>query len=121
MNLLIDATLKAFLPSLTVVWPDHIPDNHYCRFQSGDSINCVFYPILSHTPKGLWVTGYNNKPTFIRNAWRKKFAHATVEKAFIAFKLRKKKQIQILESQLIAAKENLDVAKAFNPPTKEPL
>ena len=99
-----------------VVWPAHIPDNHFCRFYSTSDIRCSFHPILSTTPKGLWVEGHNGKAKYIGNAWKKKFAHATPEEAFNSFKWRKRKQIEILQGQLEEAKEDLALAEAFTLP-----
>ena len=111
-----DLSIKLKVPE--VFWPDATPPNHYCRFYDLGDIYCEFHKILSHTPKGVWVEGFvGGKPKFICNNWKKRFAHATPEEAFEAFKHRKRKQIQILQGQLEAVTEALKTAEAFTPPT----
>ncbi len=66
------------------------------------------YNIVRLTPKGAWVSGFpGDKPRFVLNSARKRFACPTKEEAMTSFVARKNRQIRILTSQLQYVKEAL--------------
>ena len=68
------------------------------------------YLILKETPCGCWIEwGYGEKK-FVNLKARKKFAHLTPEEAMEAFKARKRRQIAILNGQLLRAEAALHLS-----------
>lgn len=97
-----------------VLWPEVVPEYPWvCRFEShGDGIFAVFFKIHHVTPKGV-VISVNGKLKYIKDDWKKRFAHSSLDEAFNAFIYRRKKQIEILSRQLQMAKDDLELAIAY--------
>lgn len=103
-----------------VLWPDHTSDEFMYRFVSfGMGIFAYSYPIHHTTPCGVVIVIPGGEYKFINNNWKKKYAYATPEEAFDAFIYRKKKQIQILTSQLEDAKKDLSLAESYDKPSSQ--
>jgi hypothetical protein len=64
------------------------------------------YPVLSETPKGVWLDVFGCK-RFVRADARKKYASPTQEEALESFHARKRRQVQILSAQLARAQAAL--------------
>lgn len=81
------------------------------------------YPVVRHTPKGVWIKvgekwDYSQIPyvcspklKFVLNGSRKKHAHPSPEEALEGFIARKKRQIEILNTQLEETKQALAAAQ----------
>lgn len=78
------------------------------------AIYCHEYSILKRTVKGIWIDIWGGQKKFINLEARKKFACLTREEALESFIARKKRQIRILTSQLLHAKEALAKAEVIN-------
>ncbi|ESX17859.1 hypothetical protein X766_15730 [Mesorhizobium sp. LSJC255A00] len=57
------------------------------------------FPVIKHTPKGVWLRGYGGEPRFVLHSAHKRYADATVERALVSFKARKLRQQQIYEAR----------------------
>ena len=73
------------------------------------------YPVLSETPKGVWIFAKGRK-AFVLNKARKKYAYPTVEQAWEAFKHRKRRRIELLRIYLELEKAVLEEAKKHDEP-----
>lgn len=62
------------------------------------------YPVMKHTPKGVWLDIYDQKKFVLRDA-RKRYACPTMEEALESFVARKKRQIRILSTRLRHAED----------------
>jgi hypothetical protein len=72
------------------------------------------YRITKETPKGCWVEQFLNKPRFVLNDSRKRFACRTVEEARDSFKARKAAYVRILNSRIrVAEQMTRDVDRHF--------
>lgn len=100
-------------------WEKAVIDNNeevYYRFYdqtfSGGSIELLLrvYPVLRHTPKGVWLDTYTGKKFVLRDAY-KQFACPTLEKAMESYIARKKRQIAIYHARLETAERALRIAK----------
>ena len=60
------------------------------------------YEVISFTPKGFYIWDYF-KPKWIGNGSGKRFAHATRELAWESYRMRKKRQVEILRARLLSA------------------
>lgn len=85
-------------------------------FMSFVSYRIVFrkHFIIKETPCGYWVEDRHYWKKWVSKDGRKRFAHLTKKEALFAFKKRKEKQIQILESQLHGAKQMLTEANKID-------
>ena len=63
------------------------------------------YPILRHTPKGVWLGWSEYDRRFVLKSARKRFACPTIEEAKESFLARKRRQISIYEARLRDARE----------------
>lgn len=68
------------------------------------------YDVVKETPQGKWVNVWGIKK-WVSNTSRKRYAHPTVEEAYKAFVYRKKKQMKLLNAELRACKEYLELAE----------
>ena len=80
----------------------------------GEAIFIDSFPVLRHTPKGVWVQASWREEKFIAHSWRKKWAHPTVEEAIESFRRRQLRRIEILEAQLNATRIRLDIIKQIH-------
>lgn len=64
------------------------------------------WPVVKHTPKGVWISIYAQKK-FILNDARKRYAYPTIELAKKSFIARKQHQIARLRTQLDHAERAL--------------
>jgi hypothetical protein len=75
------------------------------------------YDLLKETSKGYWIgygsLGYNryNWKKWVSKTSKKRFAYPTEKEALINFIKRTEKRIEILDSQLIACRISLNLAK----------
>ena len=85
-------------------------------FMSFISYRIVFKKcfIIKETPCGYWIEDRHYLKKWVSKDGRKRFAHKTKKEALFAFKKRKEKQIQILESQLHGAKQMLTEANKID-------
>jgi hypothetical protein len=80
------------------------------RYDGYDHLVVTEYPILRETPQGYWIKddcNYPKEERFIRKDSRKSFAYIDIDDALYSYKMRKKKQIAILKSQLKNAETGL--------------
>ncbi len=89
---------------VTEVWYryDKYSENHIHAFE---------YPVLKHTPKGVWRDNYGKK-RFVLKDGLKRFALPTKKEALESYIRRKKKQIQLLNHQLETARLCLMIANS---------
>lgn len=75
----------------------------YANYPDGPDNTTVIYlqewPVVKHTPKGVWLGIYGQKK-FVLNDARKRYAYPTIELAKKSFIARKQHQIARLRSQL---------------------
>lgn len=82
-----------------------------------DPIVLLQLPVISHTPKGVWVKefpwwlGDDAPKKFVNDSTVKRYAYPTVELAKAAYLARKKRQVSILSGQLQFAQELLAGAR----------
>ncbi|RUX60186.1 hypothetical protein [Mesorhizobium sp. M7A.F.Ca.CA.002.12.1.1] len=69
------------------------------------------FPVLKHTLKGVWLRGSGGEPRFVLHAANKRYADATVERALVSFKARKKRQQEIYEHRAKNAAEAIQLAE----------
>jgi hypothetical protein len=75
------------------------------------------YDLLRETPKGYWIgygsLGYSryNWKKWVSKTTKKRFAYPTEKEAIINFVKRTERRIEILDSQLIACRISLNLAK----------
>ena len=62
------------------------------------------FPVLKHTPKGVWINGWRGRRFVLRDA-RKRYACPTLEEATESFIARKKRQAGIYRARLRDAEE----------------
>lgn len=74
-------------------------------------IYCYEYEVLSHTPKGFWISYGDSEKRFILKDAKKCFAHLTKEAALQSFVKRKQRQISILSHQICNAEAAITLAK----------
>jgi len=94
---------------------------HLYRYEeNGNYIYLRSYPVIKHTPQGVWIqtgaewtvggkTHKNRK--FVLSTARKHWACSTKEEAWRSFRMRKRNQVAILERQLERATAALLIAK----------
>lgn len=68
------------------------------------------YPVIKHTPRGVWIIHNYGDRKFILNDSRKRFACETKEKAMESFIARKTRQASILRAQLRSVEKALSIA-----------
>lgn len=73
-------------------------------------IYCNDYEVLSHTPKGFWISYLGGKRFVLKDA-KKCFVHLTQQAALESFIKRKYRQISILSSQIRSAETAIRLAK----------
>lgn len=62
------------------------------------------YPVIKHTPCGVWLALTSMDRRFVLKAAHKQFACPTKEAALVSFRARKRRQVAILTAQLERAK-----------------
>ena len=68
------------------------------------------YPVVKKTPKGAWIHPYGyQKPKFILDNSKKKWAYPSKEEAYIYFRRRTEKHYLLVERQLKEIKTKLDL------------
>lgn len=67
------------------------------------------FPIDRKTPEGVWILDKLLEPKFIRDSWKKKYAHPTIEEAMESYKARKIRQIEINNLWIYKANVGLDL------------
>lgn len=70
--------------------------DNYIHGSSYVKLDLYEYEVLRRTPKGVWLKRFMDKPRFVLNEGRKKFAHSTTEEALDAFIHRKNYYINLL-------------------------
>jgi len=70
--------------------------------------------IVKETKCGYWIDVHGYLKKWVSKDGLKRYAHLTKKEALFAFKKRKEKQIQILESQLHGAKQMLTEANKID-------
>lgn len=68
------------------------------------------YPVIKHTPRGVWIIHNYGDRKFILNDSRKRFACETKELAMESFIARKKRQAGILRAQLRNVEKAMSLA-----------
>lgn len=66
-------------------------------------VNLREFPVMRHTPKGVWLGGasnFGNYERFVCHEWTKKFACPTIEEAQVSFLARKSRQMRIYKARL---------------------
>jgi hypothetical protein len=63
-------------------------------------VSVTKYPVLRHTPKGVWLDIGGGRERFVLKRGRKRFACPTQDAAMESFKARKERQRKILMAQL---------------------
>lgn len=104
----------------------------YRYYNQNSDVILEQFKLLKETPAGYWIIPEYQDPVEamvnFRDAWyrkwisktsRKRFAYPTKEEALVSFKMRKQKQIPILEAQLECAKETLKIAEIMDVNTEE--
>lgn len=72
------------------------------------------YPILKHTPCGVWVDHWG-KRKFINTQCRKQFAYATKEEAHKGYIKRTERYIKLLKARSERAQQELDTVIGIKP------
>lgn len=67
-------------------------------------LEVIEYPIIRKTPQGWWISVMGQKPKWVSNNARKRFAYPTLQEAAVNFKFRKMKEIRILKRRKNFAK-----------------
>lgn len=77
----------------------------------GVKVNKIEYLLFKETPKGYWIRKtWDTKAEYKRwvsKTAKKRYAYPTKEEAMIAFKARKKRQVQILKANIEIAESAL--------------
>jgi hypothetical protein len=77
-------------------------------YNLGVQVELRKYRLLKETPKGYWITyysiGFSGDKRWVSKNGKNRFAYPTKEEAIFNFKMRKKRQISILENRLFDAK-----------------
>ena len=70
------------------------------------------FKVISETPCGYWIQLYENfeDKKWVSKVSKKRFAYPVLDDAITSFKTRKRRQIEILEAQIIQAKSALACA-----------
>jgi hypothetical protein len=78
--------------------------------------------VYRETPMGYWVIpSYGGKERWVSKTGKKRLCYPTTSEALESFKRRKKRQIEILESQLTNAKHAAALARTITTPPDEPV
>ena len=104
----------------------------YRYYNQGIDVVLEKFKLLKETPAGYWIIPEYQDPVeplvMFKDTWyrkwisktsRKRFAYPTKEEALDSFKMRKKRQIPILEGQLDCVKEALKVAENIDTTLEE--
>ena len=75
------------------------------------SIRLQEFPVLKHTPKGVWLFTFFGDKRFVLRDARKRFACPTKEEALESFIARKKRQATIFESRARNARLAIKLAE----------
>lgn len=82
-------------------------DEFLYRYDDPGLLYCVRFRVVKHTPCGVWIqTGPSTRKFVLLNT-HKSFACATKEEAWKSFIARRKRQIEIVASQLERAQAAL--------------
>lgn len=81
------------------------------RYTTGVRVHLQEYTLIKETPCGYWIKpvwDYNDDyKKWVSKTGRKRIAYPTQEEALTSFMARKRRQIEILEGQLIDARSAL--------------
>ncbi|TIN00988.1 MAG: hypothetical protein E5Y34_11065 [Mesorhizobium sp.] len=69
------------------------------------------FPVIKHTPKGVWIRDIGGDSKFLLHTAIKRYADPTVEKALHSFTARKKRQQSIYEARAAQAAEAIILAE----------
>jgi hypothetical protein len=69
-------------------------------YATGVMLSLWQYPVLSRTPKGVWIDTGCNERRWVNLNSKKQFASATKEEALDHFKARKARQLHIYRSRV---------------------
>jgi len=58
------------------------------QFLLGVNIRCFEFPVIKHTPKGVWLHICCSKKVWVSNTAKKRFAYPTKQLALNSFKIR---------------------------------
>ena len=70
------------------------------------------FPVLRHTPKGVWIRDHGGDRRFICNSWTKRYALPSIEEAKHSFIKRKERQAGIYEARARTARQVLNFINA---------
>ena len=92
--------------------------DHYSSEFFKAHIRLVTYPILSLTPKGCWISDseyqyYGVPKRWVSSSGLRRYAHTTEAEALYAFKMRTKRAIKIIKSNLHVAQEYLNTIETL--------
>lgn len=84
---------------------------------TGVQVNRRKFKVINETPCGYWIQLYESfdDKKWVSKVAKKRFAYPVLDDAIMSFKLRKRRQIEILEAQLNQARSAL----AWADPTGE--
>lgn len=71
------------------------------------------YPVLRHTPKGVWLDDYSERGRFVLRDARRRWACPTREDAVESFLARKRRQAGILNARLEMVRSAIAHAEAL--------
>ena len=93
------------------------------RYDSWYSVDGVHLSLSEHevdkeTACGYWIGGEFNK-RWVSKTSRKRWAYPTPEEALDSFRMRKQRQIEILNSQIMKSKDALEAAMNCEAPDEK--
>lgn len=65
------------------------------------------FPVLKHTPKGVWIGWSDGEKKFVNRSWTKQYALPTIKEAQESFRRRKLRQIRIYKTRVVLAERAL--------------
>jgi hypothetical protein len=80
------------------------------------------FPVLKHTPKGVWIRDSGGARRFIFHIWRKRYALPSIDEAKTSFLRRKERQAGIYEARAKSARTAIALMKkdAYRCPNTPP-
>jgi len=85
----------------------------FYRYEESKTLNnpviLKVFKVIKETPCGYWIKLFyrGNDKKWVSKTTKKRYAYPTKQEALTSFKARKRRQIEILNSQLIRAKSAL--------------
>ena len=83
------------------------------HYTDGIRLQMMDYAVTKETPKGFWIALWPKR--WVSKTSRKRFAHPTRDEAIVAFRFRKKRQLEILTERLNSAKRALALLDSAQP------